>query len=158
MSQLHYPLKAARIDADKPLGIHSPKLPGDVGFDLVAMETVTLRAFQSHDVPVNARLEIPEGVWAEIRARSSIVRRGLQVEAGVIDNGYRGPLFVLVRNMQIPTASPAGRNQNVVINEGERVGQLVLHRIVPSSLQEVPEIDVQGTRRGGNGFGSTGVA
>jgi dUTP pyrophosphatase len=148
-------VNVCRIDPGLPLGIHEPKMAGDVGFDLVAMEAVEIPAGEARDVPVNARIELPHGVWAEIRGRSSIARLGLAVDAGTIDNGYRGPLYVLVRNMK-----PCNNNgPNVThIQAGQRIGQLVLHQMVQWQryLQEVPNVE-QDTERGARGFGSTGL-
>lgn len=161
----HIAFHFAPVDPDQPIGIHDPKLPGDVGWDLVAMETVTIPPFGTADVPVNARMALPSGVWAEIRARSSIARRNLQVEAGVIDQGYRGPLFVLIRNMTLPPhlifpleagKDSAGGDGTVTIQKGERVGQVVFHMIRDMMGIEVEQISEK-TARGSAGFGSTGL-
>lgn len=145
----------APIDPDLPGGIHAPKREGDVGWDLVAMERVEIPAMQARDVPVNARLALPPGIWAEIRSRSSIARRQLTVEAGVIDNGYRGPLFVLLRNMQLPNVK-RGYEPVIVVEEGERIGQLIFYHMAPIWADLVPEVPLD-TDRGEAGFGSTGV-
>lgn len=157
----------ARLDFNLPLGIHEPKRPGDVGWDLEAMEDTEIPPFQAVDVPVNARVALPDGVWGEIRARSSIARRNLQVDAGTLDNGYRGPLYVLTRYMALPPLESYGngavserhprQGDAVVIKKGERVGQLVLHAAAPAWLHEVSaEIFPVSTERGEDGFGSTG--
>lgn len=153
-----------RLDADQPPGIHPPKHVGDVGYDLVAMESVTLGPNEQKDIPVNARVRLPPGTWGEIRGRSSIARRNLQVDAGTLDNGYRGPLFVLMRNMNMPelrTNIVDNRTEyrdrpGVTIEKGERVGQLVLHVMHsdPLILQEGEVL--MDTPRGVQGFGSTG--
>lgn len=166
-----------RIDPDGP-SLHEPKREGDVGWDLEAAMDVTIAPGESVDVPTNIRLELPDSVWATIQARSSIVRRGLQVEAGIIDTGYRGPLFALLRNLRIldprelftepidPKSEPAfkGYNQlrswtaenSVKINKGERVAQVLFHRTTPVWATETDVIS-KATQRGVDGFGSTGV-
>lgn len=149
-------LQWTRIDPEGP-GLHNPKREGDVGWDLEAAIDVLLQPNQQVDVPTNVRVQLPTGVWGEIRARSSISRMGLQVDAGVIDNGYTGPLLVLLRNMNRKdednqSCDWAGR---VRIEKGMRVAQLVLHDMVPAlhwELQEMPH----DPRRGEAGFGSTG--
>lgn len=156
-------MRVARVHPDLPLGIHEPKRHGDVGWDLEAMEDVWIPPMQAVDVPVNASVELPEGTWAEIRPRSSISRMNLQVDAGTIDNGYRGRLFVLVRNMRLPM--PLGgyngiegfdeQSVGIQINQGERIAQLVLYRMAPAWIHEVPMVDVT-TDRSTAGFGSTG--
>jgi len=170
----------AKLDPDNDAFLHEPKRHGDVGWDLEASETVTIEPGQAIDVPTNVRIELPEDVWAEIRARSSIARRGLQVDAGTIDPGYRGPLFALVRNMTQPKPNElfqywteAGshrvgfrpfrfymdwkENRSVTIEKGERVAQVVFHRVTPVWLEEVPTDALDfNTHRGEGGFGSTG--
>jgi dUTP pyrophosphatase len=141
---LPHPLLWSRIDPLGP-GLHSPKLLGDVGWDLEASRTVKLRPHEQADVPTNVRVKLPSNAWGEIRARSSIARRGLQVDAGTIDTGFTGELLVLVRNL-----GPGP----VVIDEGDRVGQLVLHWAyrtvgVEQDFEHNPD-------RGEAGFGSTG--
>ena len=150
----------ARLDPTKPGGVHVPKRAGDVGWDLEAMEDVVIPPMQAADVPVNGRLALPRGVWAEVRARSSIARRNLYVESGIIDTGYRGPLFVLVRNMALPTIPEYAYGdledpRTVVINAGERVGQLIFHLVAAIWTVEVAEVSID-TERAEDGFGSTG--
>lgn len=156
-------LKWSVLDESLPPGIHEPKLPGDVGWDLEAMETVTIKPGASLDIPINVRLHLPEGVWAEIRARSSIARRGLQVDAGTIDTGYRGPLYVLARNTKTwqpgdPTKVGHFVDQNsITIEAGERVGQVVFYTILDMNHEQLNPADFSTeTERGEAGFGSTG--
>lgn len=156
-------LRWTRIDPDGP-GLHLPKRDGDVGYDLEAAETVELRPNEQTDVPTNIRLALPEGTWGEIRARSSVALRGLQVDAGVLDNGYTGPVFVLLRNMNRLLDAPITRVTNgcdwrgsVTINEGERIAQLVLHVAVMGVMTVEVEELAHDPRRGEAAFGSTGV-
>jgi dUTP pyrophosphatase len=159
-----------KIDASSPAGLHAPKRHGDVGWDLEAAEDTAIAPGQAVDVPTNVRLHLPNGTWAEIRARSSIARRGLQVDAGTIDTGYRGPLFALVRNMK--TLQPNDvmdrtivnvqhlrrwtEENTILIRAGERVAQVVYHRCYPTWAEEVEAID-ESSERGSDGFGSTGT-
>lgn len=163
-------MRWARIDPDLPGGLHRPKKHGDIGWDLEAMEDVVIGPMQSADVPVNAQIQLPEGFYADVRNRSSMARRGLYVDQNLIDTGYRGPLFVFIRNMQMPERwnldgvqiyGPAGCGKppaepTVTIKAGERIAQLVFHHAKPIWDMEVEEIDVS-TERGGTGFGSTGA-
>lgn len=159
-------VKWCRIDPGCAAGLHEPKREGDVGWDLEAAEDIYITPGQAIDVPTNVRLHLPVNVWAEIRARSSIARRGLQVDAGTIDPGYRGPLFALVRNMTTlqPKDIAEGTTgllewvaENTVrIREGERIAQVVYHRVSPTWAEEVDRID-ESSERGSDGFGSTGA-
>lgn len=95
-------VRATAVDPGLPLGLHEPKLDGDVGWDLAAAMDVVIGPMQCADVPVNLRLALPAGVYADVRNRSSMARRGLYVDQNVVDSGYRGPMFVFVRNMGLP--------------------------------------------------------
>ena len=122
--------------------------PGDAGFDLVCSEDVKVgfRAFV--DVPCGVSVALPPGVWALIIGRSSTLRqRELMVAPGVIDNGWRGPLFAGVWNL--------GRTPTEV-RAGDRVAQLIPFPLTAAELAlervgELPPGD-----RGDAGFGSTG--
>lgn len=154
-----------RIDPNLPPGIHLPKRKGDVGYDLEAMEDIVIPPMAHCDVPVNAEIQLPSNMWASIRNRSSMGRRGLYVDQNVIDNGYRGPVFVLIRNMRLPgfcigdggrIEPEDGGFESIKIAAGERIGQLVFHSMTMVHLDEVEEIE-RDTERGPNGFGSTGL-
>lgn len=138
----------ARLDPDLPPGIHKPQHEGDCGWDLSAMYDIVIQPLGMVDIAINCRLQLPDSYWAEIKARSSIAKRGLQVDAGTIDNGYRGPLFVVLRNTK--------PNSLVEVKAGERVAQLVFHRLHELWDEEVEEIDTRGSSRGESAFGSTG--
>jgi dUTP pyrophosphatase len=126
---------------------------GDAAFDLYVAERTVVRHDSFVDVPCGVRAALPPGVWARITGRSSTLRRkGLLVADGVIDQGYRGPLFAGVRNLS-PT--------QVILEAGERVAQLILHDLVANQYfasWATPEefAAVPGDGRGERGFGSTG--
>ena len=91
-------------------------------------------------------IKLPDGVWAEIRPRSStIFKRKLIVGTGTIDSGYVGPLSVCVINVN---ANP------VKIYRGERLAQLVLMNRVIRPIVRVEELPE--TIRGHGAMGSTG--
>ena len=155
-------IKWTRVNKELERGVlHSPKLPGDVGWDIEASETCRIKPGEAIDVPTNIAVELPAGYWGEIRARSSIARRGLQVDAGTIDNGYRGPFYALVRNMSMAfppdisqVSEPWYESNIVTINPGERIAQLALHRI--NEMESVYVDELSDSERGTDGFGSTG--
>lgn len=139
-------VRHARVDPGLPPGIHHPKLHGDVGWDLEAMTDTRIQPHQAKDVAVNLRLHLPDGYYAEIRNRSSMAKRGLYVDANIVDSGFRGALYVMVRNMDV---------DEIQIQAGERVAQLLFHRVCPVWLEEVVDISTD-TERSVRGFGSTG--
>lgn len=119
---------------------------GDAGIDLPASESVVIPSAGWVNVPVDVCVELPAGVWALIVGRSStFFHKHLLVNQAVIDNGYRGPLFVCCFN--------AGYGEYRV-EPGERLAQLIPMLLVPVDLVRVNELS--SSVRGTNGFGSTG--
>lgn len=123
--------------------------PGDAGLDLI-VEKDTVIPYQGFaDVPHGISVQLPEGTWGLITGRSSTIRkRGLLVVNGVIDNGYRGPLFAAVQNL-----NPDGK---VVVCAGERIAQLILFPLVTPGIYIKHVNALDGSERGEKAFGSTG--
>lgn len=124
------------------------KFIGDAGADLVLVEGGLLEPGQAKDFPVGISVEPPLGYFFIIHPRSSTLRkRGLFVHVGIIDNGYRGPLYIYVRN----------ENGNAVyVEPGARLAQMILLPMVQPVIEEVAELGE--SDRGGAGFGSTGLS
>lgn len=126
---------------------------GDAGFDLYTSEDTTIPGGEFVDVPCGIRVALPPRTWARITGRSSTLRKKrLLVAEGIIDTGYRGPLYAGVRNLE---ESP------VTVRKGERIAQLIPHDNVAAKHHPV-EIDrglfdrIPGDGRGEAGFGSSG--
>lgn len=121
----------------------------DAGFDLVTAVDTEIPGHSFVDVPTTITgVQCPPGTWLLITGRSSTVRkRGLLVPNGVIDTGWRGPLFAGVYNL---SPSP------VIVRAGERVAQAILQNGVTEHhpIRVVDALDPH--PRGLNGFGSTG--
>lgn len=139
------------IDPGCPIGtpIKEPAYDGDVGYDLgVAIDDniITLPPHGFKDIPTYVRVELPPGVWGDIRPRSSTyARRRLVVMPGTIDNGFRGLLSVFIYN---PNPTP------VDVYKGDYLAQLVLCPVIAPPLEKVSVISP--TTRGEKGFGSSG--
>lgn len=121
----------------------------DAGLDLIVEGTHTLTPHEFMDIPCGISVELPERHWAMITGRSSTFRkRGLQVQTGIIDTGYRGPLFAAVYNTT---------GQEVTVHEGERLAQLILfsNSTMRHTLLRVNRLSP--SERGEQGFGSTGA-
>jgi dUTP pyrophosphatase len=122
--------------------------PGDAGYDLfVAQDTVVpLRGFA--DVDCGISIELPPGTWAMITGRSSTIRRRrIHVVNGIIDNGYRGPLFAACQNMD---------DASITLNAGERIAQLIPFPLVSERLHLERVAALAASDRGTSAFGSTG--
>lgn len=119
----------------------------DAGLDLVVSENVTVGPGEFVDISCGVSVQLPDWAWGLITGRSSTLRkRGLLVSQGVIDAGYRGPLFAGVWNLT---------EQPVLVREGERIAQLIVHRREPVELVRVAELAP--SLRGTKGFGSSGT-
>ncbi len=135
-----------RFDASLPLPEY--KTAGAAGLDLVARLDTTIAPQAVGYVPLNIALELPEGFFALIAARSSLHKKGLMLAngIGVGDYDYRGEDDEYVAALYNFTP------QTVAITKGERLVQLL---IVPVARVEIVEKQIfSGQNRGG--FGSTG--
>ena len=125
-----------------------PVHPGDVGYDLFVLGDHLLLPGEGKDIPSGIAMQAPPGVWIRIAPRSSTRRkRGLLVNDGVIDNGYRGELFSYVTNTN---------DEPVLVKHGDRLAQLILHPVIVFPAVEADELDE--SSRGTGGFGSTGLS
>lgn len=118
--------------------------PGSVGFDLYAVESVPIPVCGVRKIPLGIALELPPGTWAQICPRSGMASRGMIGILGTIDPDYRGELCAMIMNL-------SGGAQSVM--RGDKCAQLVIH-----ATQDVlfAEGAISETRRGTDGFGSTG--
>lgn len=122
--------------------------PGDAGFDLVVSETTRVHIDHFVDIPCGINVELPHDCWGMITGRSSTLRRRrLLVNMGIIDQGYRGPLFAGVWNMG---------EEVVVVEEGERIAQLIPMPLTSMMLLPQRVEELSPSARGLKSFGSTG--
>lgn len=128
--------------AREPIQIH----PGDAGWDLFTSREAVLPPHSFSDVHTDLAIALPHGVWAMVTGRSSTIRSyGIRVENGIIDNGYRGEMFVGVWN---------NTNHEIIIEPGTRLAQLILFELVPVYWEEQEDLPV--SDRGDRGFGHSG--
>ncbi|NPB06181.1 MAG: dUTP diphosphatase [Aquificae bacterium] len=133
------------------LPLPSYATPGSSGMDLRAAveEPVTLKPLERALIPTGICIELPEGYEAQIRPRSGLaLKKGLTLlnSPGTVDADYRGEIKVLLINLG---------TEEVTVERGERIAQLVVAPVVKARLVEADELTP--TRRGEGGFGSTGV-
>ena len=120
---------------------------GDAGMDLAVQGEHRIMPDERIDLPTGVAVQLPEGYYARLVGRSSTLRkRGLFVFEGIIDQGYRGPLFVYVENK---TRTP------IVVADGSRIAQIIVQPIVQPVLTKVDQLD--DSERGAKGFGSSGL-
>ena len=117
--------------------------------DLRAAETVTLKAGEFRLIPLGVAMALPEGYEAQIRPRSGLaIKHGITVlnSPGTIDADYRGEIGIILINHS---------DKAFVIEDGERVGQMVVAQYSRVQWAETDSLDE--TERGAGGFGHTGV-
>lgn len=120
------------------------------GYDLFAdvKESVEIKAHKTAMIPTGLAMEIPEGYFGGIFARSGLASKESLRPAncvGVVDADYRGEVKVALHN---------DSNENRVITPGQKVAQLVIVPFLSVEFDEVEELSA--TVRGAGGFGSTG--
>ena len=115
------------------------------GYDLYSYENETVAPNQIKLIDTGISIRVPEGTYGRIAPRSSVSKKGILVNAGVIDRDYRGPVKIMLHNLS---------NNDYVINKNDRIAQLILEQIKTPPVQLVEELD--DTERGEGGFGSTG--
>lgn len=120
------------------------------GLDLKANieEPVTLKPLQRQLISTGLFIELPVGFEAQIRPRSGLAfKNGITVlnSPGTIDADYRGEVKVLLVNLS---------DTDFVINDGERIAQMVVARYEQIEWKEVATL--ADSTRGAGGFGSTG--
>jgi dUTP pyrophosphatase len=110
---------------------------------------VTLKPLERTLVPTGLFIELPAGFEAQIRPRSGLAfKNGLTVlnSPGTIDADYRGEIKVILVNLS---------NEEFVINDGERVAQMVIAKHEQAEWLQVEQLEE--TDRGAGGFGHTGT-
>ncbi len=120
------------------------------GADLYSCEgEISFNPGETKLVHTGLAMEIPDGYVGLIYARSGIAtKRGLAPanKVGVIDSDYRGEIMVALHNHS---------NDVQTVAAGERVAQIVITPYLAVNYVEAPELD--DTKRGDGGFGSTGT-
>lgn len=124
---------------------------GSAGMDLRALlpETISLQPMERKLIPTGLFIALPESYEAQIRPRSGLsVKRGLTLvnAVGTIDSDYRGEIMVPIINLSTETQ---------VIEDGERIAQMVIARYEQASLNVVTTLSE--TARGTGGFGHSGT-
>lgn len=121
------------------------------GYDLYACidKDVVIRPHTTEKIGTGLAIELPEGTFGAIFARSGIAtKQGLRPAncVGVCDSDYRGEYIVAIYN---------DSETHQVITPGERIAQLVVMPFIPIVFNEVEELSE--TERNDGGFGSTGA-
>ncbi len=120
------------------------------GLDLIANipSAIRLQSLERQLIPTGLFMALPKGTEGQVRPRSGLaLKHGLSVlnAPGTIDADYRGEVKVLLINLS---------KEDIIINPGERIAQLVVTTFKQIAWQEVESLDE--TIRGEGGYGHTG--
>lgn len=123
----------------------------DAAFDLYADTNgeVVIYPHETQLIPTGFAMEIPNGFWGGIYARSGLAtKNGLRPAncVGVVDNQFRGEVMVALHN---------DTNKMQRIKHGDRIAQFMIAPVISVYFTEVDELS--DTERGTGGFGSSGV-
>lgn len=112
-------------------------------------EPMLLKPMQRVLVPTGLYIELPAGYEAQIRPRSGLaLKKGIGVlnSPGTVDADYRGEIGIILINLS---------NEDFIINDGERICQMVVKEYCRVDWMEVQSLE--DSERGAGGFGHTGV-
>ncbi len=123
---------------------------GSSGMDIRAdiATPVSLQPLERSLIPTGLFIELPLEYEAQVRPRSGLaIKQGITClnSPGTVDSDYRGELKVILINLS---------NEPQIINNGDRIAQLVFQKVEKAGLIQVDEINE--TKRGDGGFGHTG--
>ena len=121
------------------------------GLDLRANldSPVELKPLERKLIPTGLYMALPKGYEAQVRPRSGLaIKKGITVlnSPGTIDADYRGEICVILINLS---------DQPFLINDGERIAQMVIARHEQAEWEQVDVLDM--TERGAGGFGHSGL-
>lgn len=125
--------------------------PGDAGMDIRAYLQAPgiLQPLERALIPTGLYIQLPDGYEAQIRPRSGLaIKKGITVlnTPGTIDSCYTGEIGIILINLS---------NEPFIINNGDRIAQMVIAKYEKAEFEEVNALDA--TERGNNGFGHSGV-
>jgi len=121
---------------------------GAAGYDIASSEDMTIPKHDRRLVNTELAIALPRGTCGKLMSRSGLAsKHKIDVGAGIIDWDYRGQVKVLLINH-------GEEDFNVKI--GDRIAQLIVHQVLHQDFHEAIELD--DTKRGEGGFGSTLIA
>ena len=117
---------------------------GSAGFDVRAPRDYTIGPNEKIKIPLNFSILPPPNYYTQVASRSSLVLNNIYAEGGVIDRDFTGNVSVILCNRQ---------NKQYSIQRGDKIAQLILHRITTPQVSTVSSLPQ--TQRNSGGFGSS---
>ena len=142
-------MKVQIINKSKhPLPAYATEMSAGVDLRANLSEPVVLKPLERCLIPTGLFIALPAGYEAQVRPRSGLaLKKGITLlnSPGTIDADYRGEIGVILVNLS---------SEEFVVNDGERIAQLVIARYEQIQWEMVDTLDE--TQRGAGGFGHTG--
>ena len=144
-------IKVKKLINAKDLSLPKYATIGSAGMDISAAleKSIILKPGEHKVIPTGLQIALPKSYEAQIRPRSGLaVKHAVTVlnTPGTIDSDYRGEIGVILINLS---------KENFIIEDGERIAQLVISKHEKAQWEEVEFLEK--TNRGSGGFGSTGL-
>lgn len=122
--------------------------PAAAGYDIYSDNDsdIVILPKSKYVIPTGVKMQIPDGYYGQIASRSGLAfKYNVTAFPGVIDADYRGEIAVLLYN---------NSEERFIVRRGERIAQMIFmkHEIADFIVKDLDE-----SKRGENGFGSTGV-
>lgn len=143
-------LRVKRLDGAQDLPLPGYASEGSSGLDIRASleQPICLEPGKIKFIPTGLAVSIPSGYEIQVRPRSGLALHhgiGMVNSPGTIDSDYRGEIGIILINWG---------EKPFVVENGDRIAQMVLCRTYRAEIVEVQELDQ--THRGEGGFGHTG--
>lgn len=145
--QMHPLVAFARLDPAAKIPAYA--YPGDSGMDISSCEKVVIPARSSAKIHTGIAAQLMPWYELQLRPRSGLSKLGIAAAFGTIDNGYRGEICAVLHNHT---------DDDFTVDVGDRIAQLVIAPVASARIHEIPAAKLAATKskRGENGFGSTG--
>lgn len=127
----------------KPL---SKERSTDAGWDISSAESIILKHNSVTNVRTGLCVACPEKYYLTVEGRSSLYKKGIIPNRGIIDAGYTDQIYVMLYNV----------GDDYEIKIGDRIAQVIFHKVHDVDQINVPEFSSDYNIRGNNGFGSSG--
>lgn len=119
---------------------------GDAGMDIFSCEDCVLGPLEKKAISTGLKIAVPSGYAGFIWDKSGLaVNYSLKTMAGVLDSGYRGELKVVLMNLG---------KESYAVKKGQKIAQLIIKKV---EKPEIVESNLDETKRGEKGFGSSGL-
>lgn len=138
-----------KIVSKKYMPVYATEQSAGMDLRAVTDEPIVIKPMQRQLVGTGLFIQLPVGYEAQIRPRSGLaLKKGITVlnSPGTIDADYRGEIGVLLINMS---------QEDFVVNDGERIAQMVIAKHERAKLIQVDSLD--DSERGDGGWGHSGV-